>query len=324
MNRGKSAFLEVPCGQADTTIDSPVGASSDMPDEDSHQKMKSSVKRIRYWALSLISMAACNGCAVLSIEDTLPRAVLNQTDPAIARDGMPSFLIVMDALVSTDPDDVGYLLTSAKLYSTYATAFVGHNAERRRKLADRAYDYAHRALCEESQPLCRAVDQPFDQFDAALTRRVDAIDIDILYGFVSAWATWLQANADDWQAIAQLPKIKRGFETVLAKNARHDGGNVHLALAVLESQIPPSLGGKPSVAREHFERAITVANERNLYAKVLYAEHYARLIFDQILHDRLLNEVINANPVAQNLTLSNTLAQERAYYLLAESVDFFE
>ena len=58
-------------------------------------------------------------------------------------------------------------------------------------------------------------------------------------------------------------------------------------------------------------------------AQVIYAEQYAKLVFDQALHDELLRSVIAANPVAPNLTLINTLAQERAVELLAESNDYF-
>ena len=39
-------------------------------------------------------------------------------------------------------------------------------------------------------------------------------------------------------------------------------------------------------------RAVEISGGRNLMAKVLFARHYARLVFDQGLHDRLLGEVL--------------------------------
>ena len=60
-----------------------------------------------------------------------------------------------------------------------------------------------------------------------------------------------------------------------------------------------------------------------LMAKVVYAEQYAKLVFDQRLHDALLNSVLAADPIAPNLTLINTLAQERAKQLMMESNDYF-
>ncbi len=57
--------------------------------------------------------------------------------------------------------------------------------------------------------------------------------------------------------------------------------------------------------------------------RVLYAKHYARLVFDKDLHDRLLNEVIAADPHAPGLTLINVLAQEQAHELLESGKDYF-
>ena len=47
------------------------------------------------------------------------------------------------------------------------------------------------------------------------------------------------------------------------------------------------------------------------------------MVFDQTLHDKLLNEVINAKVKESSLTLINTIAQQRAKKLLASSKDYF-
>jgi len=55
----------------------------------------------------------------------------------------------------------------------------------------------------------------------------------------------------------------------------------------------------------------------------VFAEQYAKMMFDQTLHDRLLQEVIDADPVVPNLTLINVLAQDLARELLSESNEYF-
>ena len=57
--------------------------------------------------------------------------------------------------------------------------------------------------------------------------------------------------------------------------------------------------------------------------KVLFARSYARLVFDRPLHDRLLTEVIDADPEAPGLTLSNTIARSQARNLLADADEYF-
>ena len=96
-------------------------------------------------------------------------------------------------------------------------------------------------------------------------------------------------------------------------------GRAQLYLGVIRSQVPPTLGGNPERGREHFEAAIEYSQGHDLIAKVEFARHYARLVFDQPLHDRLLNEVIEADPVYPGLTLSNVMAQQQAASLLQEN-----
>ena len=113
------------------------------------------------------------------------------------------------------------------------------------------------------------------------------------------------------------------LKRVVALDDAYEDGTAHLYLGVLNTQLPPQLGGHPEIGREHFERAIQLSRDRNLMAKVLFAQRYARLVFDRELHDRLLGEVLAADPEAPGLTLSNVLAQEQARVLLDTSADYF-
>ena len=97
----------------------------------------------------------------------------------------------------------------------------------------------------------------------------------------------------------------------------------HLYMAVMESLLPPTLGGKPELAKKHFDRAIELSNGENLMAKVLYAEKYARLLFDRELHDELLQQVIDADTGAQDQILVNTLDRQKAAELLLDGDDYF-
>ena len=56
---------------------------------------------------------------------------------------------------------------------------------------------------------------------------------------------------------------------------------------------------------------------------VLMAQYYTRMVFDQALHDQLLQAVLSKPAEAPGLTLVNTIAKLQARKLLEESVDFF-
>ena len=283
---------------------------------------------MRYLRLGMLPLLlAAAGCAALMRPATsgfagnLSTAILDQNDPDMVRDGAPAYLLAIDGLIAGDPDDTGLLLMGARLYGAYASAFV-EDETRQRRLWDRALGYGRRALCGERASVCEAAERPYDEFLASLGE-TQARDVPSLYGFGAAWAGWVQAHADDWSAVAEIPKIEALMQRVVELAETTEDGGAHLYLGVLLTQRPASLGGKPEQAREHFERAVQLSQGRNLMAKVLYAQQYARLVFDRPLHDRLLREVVEADPEAPGLTLGNTLAQKQARVLLADADDYF-
>jgi hypothetical protein len=213
------------------------------------------------------------------------------------------------------------LLAGAKLYDAYASGFVD-NPARAQHMAERAYGYAKRALCLREKELCQALDAPFDAFEVALDKS-NRGDVETIYGFASAWAGRIQVNTGDWNAIADLPKLQALLMRLVSINPQYDNGGAYLYLGVINSIRPASLGGKPEEGKANFEKALELSQGKNQMVRVLYAQFYARLVFDQQLHDKLLNEVLAADPVVPKLTLINTLAKIRAKALLESGKDYF-
>lgn len=275
-------------------------------------------------SLCLVMLGGCASMissATSGLADNISRAILNQNDPATVRDGAPAYLLMIDGLIEGDPDNEALLLAGAKLYGSYATAFI-EDAERARRLAKKSLDYARRALCRRDTGLCAASEQRLPGFEASLAR-ADSRDLPALYAYAVAWAGWIQLNSEDWNAIAELPKVTAAFERCIALDETHDRGGAHLYLGVIRSLRPPALGGKPEMARQHFERAIELSDGENLMARVLMARHYARMVFDRELHDQLLTSVREDTAEYPGYVLSNALARDQAANLLAESDDFF-
>jgi tetratricopeptide (TPR) repeat protein len=268
--------------------------------------------------------AATTGCTGFGgLSQSLGESIASQSDPAVVRDGAPSYLILADTLARRSPDDAGAQFTAGRLYGTYAGSFV-EDPERRRILSQTAYEYARSGLCLRLEAVCEALDGRFPAFRDAVNEAVDDEDeAESLYRFAAVWAGWLRARSDDYAALADLPKLEVAFERVIAIAPEIDHGFAHVYQGVLLSQRPAALGGEPEEARAHFERAIELSGGRNLMAKALFAENYARLVYDRELHDRLVTEVIEADPAAGDLTLSNRLAQERAQQLRASADSFF-
>lgn len=264
-----------------------------------------------------------SGCvSVGGIADALSEAILNQPDPETVRDGLPTYLIFIDAMIQDDAEDVALLSAGARLYDAYAAGFVS-DKKRAQQMSAKALSYARQALCLELEDLCQALNKPIDTYRLALVRVDDEDDLPVLFTLASVWAGWIQANSSDWQAIADLPKVEATMAQVINVDEHHKAGEPQLYMGVLLSLRPAALGGKPEQGRQYFERAIELSDNKNLMVKVMYARHYARLVFDQELHDRLLKEVLGSSVEAPGLTLINVLAQQQAQVLLDESKEYF-
>jgi len=168
--------------------------------------------------------------------------------------------------------------------------------------------------------VCETREGAYDDFIVTIDP-IGKGDVDRLYVFGTSWAGSMEANAGDFSAIADLPKLEYVFDHVTKLEPGLQDGRAQLYAGALASLRPAALGGDPEKARRHFEDALRYSERRDLMVHVEYARRYARQADDQQLHDRLLNEVLEADPQAPGLTLSNTVAQQEAADLLAE--DYF-
>lgn len=284
--------------------------------------------RVSLRVLTTLLVALCvSGCAGLissvtqSFAEDLAAAILDNNDPAMVRDGAPAYLILVDSLVARAPEDAYMLRQSATLHGAYAGAFVA-DPERAKRLANKARDLALRAVCISVKDGCDLTSRPFRRFQSWVDGLQDK-DVPQIYTLATSWAGWVQANSDDFAALADLGKVKSLITRVSELQPEYENGNVFLYLGVLETLLPPAMGGKPEVGRGHFERAIELSEGKNLLAKVMFADQYGRLTFDRELHDRLLNEVMQAPAQAPGLTLMNMVAKEQATELLNTADEYF-
>ncbi|MCG6116668.1 MAG: TRAP transporter TatT component family protein [Aquimonas sp.] len=290
--------------------------------------MKAHINAVLRTAVLSVALATLCGCASLvnraseRFADNLGRGILNQDDPATVAEGLPAYLLLLDGLLEGDPDNAGTLRAAARLYGAYAGNFID-DPVRAARLSARAFDYARRASCIDQRELCAALRAPYEAWEAAVAGQSGPQAAARMYALGSAWAGYIQTHSDDYAAIAAIPRVGLLLERAVALDAGLDGGMPHVYLGVLNSLRPAAVGGEPEKGRAAFERAIELSAGRNLMARTLMARHYARLVFDQELHDAQLRAVLEADPRAPGLTLMNTLAQAQARQLLDDSSDYF-
>lgn len=287
---------------------------------------KAPIRRAFLTAAALAS-AGLAGCASVVDSATsgmaanLSAAILNQDDPETVRDGAPAYLLMLDSFVAGSPEDIDMLGAAAELYAAYGVLFVDE-AERASRLTSRAQDYAARGLCASNEDACGIAGKNYPDFLEALGE-LEEDDVPALYTYALSWFAAIRARSGDMASLSQLPWAEAALARVAELDPAFREAEVLHYQAVLATLRPPALGGRFEEGRGMYERAIELTRGRELSIKVDYARYYARTLYERELHDRLLTEVLDAEPVEPGLTLFNVLAQRQARELLATADDHF-
>ncbi len=282
------------------------------------------IQRLLLLLLAASLLPACASVVATAgsgVAGNLTTAIMNQDDPELVRDGAPAYLLMLDSFVEGAPANDAALAAAAELYSAYGVIFVD-DPVRARKLTTRGRDYGRRALCEARESACGIWDYSYEAFVGAL-QTLKKRDVPALYTFGLSWIAWIQAHSDDYAALAKLPQVQATLRRVQELDPAYEEANVERFLAVLNTIRPPALGGDFEAGLAHYERAIEVSGGKDLSIKVDFAKYYARTLYERELHDRLLNEVLEAQAEQPGFTLFNTLAQAEARELLQSADDYF-
>jgi tetratricopeptide (TPR) repeat protein len=288
--------------------------------------LMSKSRHILYGFAMILIMISAAGCGRLIIHYTHPlvdditKSFMQQPDVVLAEQGTPAFLLILDGLIEHSPKDKFILFSGAKAYSSYTVAFVGDkNPERNKILAEKAREYAFRAFSLHNRKFAEVKDKPYSEFGTFLPSLGEK-DVPYIYYVATCWAGWIQANSESWDAIADLPKVQSLIERVIELDESFYYGASHTFMGVLLTIRPPSLGGRPDEARKHFERAIELGQGRFLPAYVMFAKHYAKLVYNEKLFYDLLDKVLDS-PVDEvpELILINTLARGQARDLIDDA-----
>lgn len=246
---------------------------------------------------------------------------MNQNDPATVRDGAPAYLLMLDSFVEGSPNDAAMLAAAAELYAAYGVLFV-EDEQRADRLTSRSLAYGQRALCASNRSACAIDGLSFQEFEAVLAK-LGKKDAASLFTLGLSWIAYIKVHSGDWGALTKLPRVVATLERVQALDPHYNAVQVEHFLAVLNTIRPPALGGDFAAGKAHYERALSLSDGKDLSINVDYARYYARTLYDRELFERLLNDVMSAEPIQQGYTLFNTMAQRDAEELLATADDYF-
>lgn len=248
--------------------------------------------------------------------------IQQQTNIDLVCEGSPAYLLMIDSMLVSNPENTDLLLAATQSYSGYASALLecgGVNDRRITPIAEKSKSYGIQLLSQHLPLGKSGTSQDSRAFDRQLAN-LDRGDVPEIFWGCLGWLTWIKNEQGSPEAVADIVVIEKIMARLLQLDESYQGGAIHLFFGNYYASIPAMFGGKPDLSKAHFEKALQLSNRRFLLTQTTYAETLARATFDKQLHDRLLEEVLDF-PLdsAPEFALSNQLAVSRARKLLDEN-----
>jgi tetratricopeptide (TPR) repeat protein len=283
-------------------------------------------------ALSLIFAAFLfSGCfqqiAINSISNIMDNGfeVLNEEqDLDLAEKSIASNLKLLEAVLRSDPSNERILLLTSIGYTSYALGFAeDSDPARASTLYLRGRDFGLRLLGRNNTFARESMNRTLDGFERGLAA-LSKDDVPAAFWTAMGWGGYINLNLTDPSALADLPKVEALMMFVLRTDPTYFHAGAHFFLGTLNAMRPQMLGGKPEVARSHFEDALKINGGSFLLTYVYYARSYAVQTQNQELFEECLQKVESASlDVLPEARLSNAIAKKKAALLRERERDLF-
>jgi len=264
-------------------------------------------------------LTSCTSYITSAFVDPAVSNLRQQTDLELVCEGAPAYLLMIDSMIASSPENSNLLRTGAQSYSGYAAAIseCGKPYQRIGEIAEKAHLYGLRLL-NQFLPINNMDGEEFDRKLSSLNKD----DISYIFWGTFGWISWIQAQDGSPAAMADLVIVEKIMARLLELDEAYEGGSIHLFFGGLYAAKPALLGGKPDLSKIHFVKALALSKRRFLLIQTTYAETLARQTFDKELHDALLKEVLQFPlDTAPDFALSNRIAVKKAQRLLED--DYF-
>ena len=286
--------------------------------------------------VALLAPFLCFGCVplksvrvaavALTLED-VAKAATKQSDPVLIREGTPAYLMLLDGLLEAYPENKRLHLAACQTYASYAASlsWETESQARIRALNLRAKEHGIRSLSDDDGTRFRnASTGDLESFKTFLLG-YGPKDVPALFWTTAAWAGWIAAGTGEPEAVADLPALEAAIVRLLELDESFYYGGPHLLMGVYLAAKPPVSERQLAQSREHFDRAFRLGGDQVLASRVMYAEYYARGMRDRQLFESTLRGVVDApEGRISELTLSNTMAKEKARKLLERTEEYFD
>jgi len=255
------------------------------------------------------------------IIDNTITVLYQKSDIEFAKNALPENLLLVEGLIKSNPDNTALLLQAVMGYTGYALGFVEDtDPERAPAYYATARDYGFRLLSRNSS-LKNTLDGRLENFETAL-QKTNKKDVPALFWAANAWGSYIKSNPGDMEALSNIGKVQALMMRVVELDETYYYGSAHLFLGIIE--MVKGIAGNREAAKNHFEKALKIADGKFLLTQALYARYYAVGTDDEKLFTETLQKVLDTSgEVCPEFRLINEIAKKKAQWYLDHKSDWF-
>lgn len=223
-------------------------------------------------------------------------------------------ITLYEQAIAIQPNQLEVLSLLARAYYFLGDGYRRNDPEAQLALYDKAASYGERAMALHPEFLKKVKEggeKPEDAVQVLSPEYVPAV-----YWTASAIGKWARLKGFT-TLLSQKSRVKKLMEWVTEKNPTYFYGGPYRYWGAFYALSPAFAGGDLNKSRQNFEKSLEV--EPNYFGtKVLMADTYATKAQDRALYEKLLKEVLDADPrVLPDIIPEQKVEQAKAKDLLA-------
>jgi hypothetical protein len=203
--------------------------------------------------LSLL-LSSCTGTITTALVGPALENMQQQSDVELVCEGTPPYLLMIDSIIASDPQNPNMLILGAKAYSGYIGAMqeCGLSKDRIAAMADKAHLYGI-ALLSPIVPISPT--NTLDELDEKLQYISKSYTARLFWG-AFAWISWIERQAGAPAALADISKIEKILLKIIELDETFQSGAAHFLLGAYYGSKPKMFGGKPELSKFHFDKSL--------------------------------------------------------------------
>jgi predicted anti-sigma-YlaC factor YlaD len=291
--------------------------------------------------LTALSACSVNKMATRAVADALTgeggaSVFTGDTDLELVEDALPFAIKLYEALLAIESDHQGLILATGSLFVMYANAFVQGPAEMLSSAdfieREQRMVRARKLYLRGAEILTAGLEQKYPGWSEAHANgvlpsylaKLKKADVPLIYwrsaGLLSAYAL----DPFDLDLGMLLPELTASMERAYELDPYFNSGALDEFYVLFYASVPEGMGGDPSKAAIHFQRALEKSGGHSAGVYVSYAQAVCvpaqdLETFRNCLETALMVDIEN-DP---NNRLVNIISQRKARSLLEHAPDFF-